>query len=225
MSGAPQFPTPDWYGAQPLRPGGSAHKAGLSLEQRIEALERGALGRPGPGVSDGWISEASTASQGGAAWVQRATYRQIDTAVGRGSGMGTSSVYAPRDGTVVFAATAGSARSLFYINIPDHATAATPSFKAKLRAWVLTEADPTDSTVTATLYRATSIGATGTLSGTSSIGTASVTGVNAATTMYTGESSELTISTSGWYMVGFAHNVNPATTLSYGYSVLAKIRA
>jgi hypothetical protein len=68
MSGAPQFPTPGWYGAQPLRPGGSTHKAGLSLEQRIEALERGALGRPGPGVSDGSVPVADDAARGGAAF-------------------------------------------------------------------------------------------------------------------------------------------------------------
>lgn len=69
MSGAPQFPIPSYVGAQPLRPGGAAHKAGLSLEQRIEALERGALGRPGPGVVDGCTITSDIASQGRAKWV------------------------------------------------------------------------------------------------------------------------------------------------------------
>jgi hypothetical protein len=129
-----------------------------------------------------------------------------------------------RAATLSQAGTAGSVRSLFYIKVSDHATNSAPSFKAKLRAWVITEADPADSTVTATLYRSTSLGATGTLSGTSSIGAASITGVNAATTSYTAESGELTINTDGWYMVGFAHSVNPGTTLTYGYELLAKVR-
>lgn len=68
MSGAPQFPTPGWVGAQPLRPGASAHKAGLSLEQRIAALENGAASRPGPGVVDGSVPVADAAAQGGLTW-------------------------------------------------------------------------------------------------------------------------------------------------------------
>lgn len=173
---------------------------------------------------DGYGLISDTSQTGGVAWELRGAYRSIDTNVGRGAGAGTSIVYLPRDRTVVFFSAAGSAGALFYINVPDHATTTTPSFKAKLRAWVLTEADPTDSNVTVTLFRATSIGATGTLSGSSTIGTATVSGVNAATSLYTGESSDLTISTSGWYFVGFQHSSTPGTTLTYGYTLLAKCR-
>jgi hypothetical protein len=150
-------------------------------------------------------------------------YHVVDTAVGRSAGAGTTTVYCTRDGVVNFAATAGSDRAMFYINVPDLAPGSGgTSFTVKLRAWVLTEADPTDSNVTVSLFQITSIGATGTLSGTSTIGSATVSSVNAATTMYTGESTTLTINTSGWYAVGFLHSTAPATTLTYGYSLLAR---
>lgn len=91
MSGAPQFPIPSWVGAQPLRPGGAAHKAGPTLEQRIEALERGALGRPGPGVVDGCTITSDIASQGGAKWGVRARHVLAAQAQSFASGLTTTS--------------------------------------------------------------------------------------------------------------------------------------
>lgn len=70
MSGAPQFP--DRLGIRrPLEPGALASLAGPSLEERIANLERGALGRPGPGVSDGSVITSDTSQVGGVKWGAR----------------------------------------------------------------------------------------------------------------------------------------------------------
>lgn len=53
---------------QPLEPGALQHVAGLSLEQRVAELERGALGRPGPGVSNGSFITSDTTQTGGVKW-------------------------------------------------------------------------------------------------------------------------------------------------------------
>jgi hypothetical protein len=68
----PQFPDP--MGRRELvNPGATAHKAGLSLEDRVKALEQGAAGRPGPGVVDGSLLVADAASTGRAKWSERTT--------------------------------------------------------------------------------------------------------------------------------------------------------
>ena len=104
MSGAPQFPTPDWYGAQPLRPGGAAHKAGPTMEQRLEALERGEMGRPGPGVVDGCVVTSSAAAQGGAKWqgplVDWTTFPYAAGVTDYGSGFGPPKYMKDALGTV-----------------------------------------------------------------------------------------------------------------------------
>jgi hypothetical protein len=63
----PQFPDP--LGRRELlSPGATAHKAGLSLEDRVKALEQGALGRPGPGVTTGSVPTSDTTQTGGVKW-------------------------------------------------------------------------------------------------------------------------------------------------------------
>jgi hypothetical protein len=221
MSGAPQFPTPDWYGAQPLRPGGSAHKAGLSLEQRIEALERGALGRPGPGVTDGSIVVADSTAQGNAVWVDPG-YQVISERAARvTSGIGTTSFGIGQDGLLYFGATAGVTRCYVYI---DPAAWGTDGVTVKMRGWAQTETNPTDSTLTLTLFRITAAGAGGTISTSSQVAGIDCTcAPNLATTLYTTDESEaVTITTAGQYLVNFAHNNNPGQAMSYGYTLMGK---
>lgn len=90
--GGPQFPIPGWVGAQPLRPGASASRAGLSLEQRVAALEAGALGRPGPGVNDGARFVADDSAQGNGLWTdQTSPYYAMMYAANSGSPTHTNS--------------------------------------------------------------------------------------------------------------------------------------
>jgi hypothetical protein len=63
----PQFPDP-LNRRELVNPGATAHKAGLSLEDRVKALEQGALGRPGPGVVAGSVPVADTAATGNTRW-------------------------------------------------------------------------------------------------------------------------------------------------------------
>jgi hypothetical protein len=70
MSGsAPQFPDPLGV-REVVRPGATAHKAGLDLVRRVAALEQGALGRPGPGVAAGSTVISDTTQAGGVGWKQ-----------------------------------------------------------------------------------------------------------------------------------------------------------
>lgn len=65
--GGPQFP--DVLGVrEAVRPGATTHKAGLSVEQRLQALEQGALGRPGPGVTAGSLVFSDSTRHGGVIW-------------------------------------------------------------------------------------------------------------------------------------------------------------
>lgn len=69
----PQFPDP--LGRRELnRPGATSHKAGLALEERVKALEAGAAGRPGPGVSNGSVITSDTTQTGGVKWQAKPTY-------------------------------------------------------------------------------------------------------------------------------------------------------
>lgn len=63
----PQFPDPLGV-REAVRPGATVHKAGLSVEQQVQALTQGALSIPGPGVTDGSIPIADTASRGRTKW-------------------------------------------------------------------------------------------------------------------------------------------------------------
>lgn len=132
MSGAPQFPTPGWVGAQPLRPGASAHKAGLSLEQRIAALENGAASRPGPGVVDGSIPIADATAQGGLTWSETDNYQRRLLYQAHGfkfgsTGVGTTYILGSDSSTSV-ASPLSTATTLYTIPIlrlddADHAVA------------------------------------------------------------------------------------------------------
>jgi hypothetical protein len=65
----PQFPDP--LGRRELNvPGATAHKAGLTLEDRVKALEQGAAGRPGPDVSNGSVITSDTTQTGGVGWIK-----------------------------------------------------------------------------------------------------------------------------------------------------------
>jgi hypothetical protein len=65
----PQFPDP--LGRRELNvPGATAHKAGLTLEDRVKALEQGAAGRPGPDVSNGSVITSDTTQTGGVKWAK-----------------------------------------------------------------------------------------------------------------------------------------------------------
>lgn len=81
----PQFPDP--LGRRELnRPGATAHKAGLALEERVKALELGAAGRPGPGVSNGSVITSDTTQTGGVKWQSPAR----DVMVMQGGGFNTA---------------------------------------------------------------------------------------------------------------------------------------
>ncbi len=74
----PRFPDP--FGRRELlEPGATASGGGLSLEQRIAALEQGAAARPGPGVTDGSLLVSDDALTGRCSWVAPSTVRLTRT--------------------------------------------------------------------------------------------------------------------------------------------------
>lgn len=83
MTGAPQFPDPMGV-REVVRPGATAHKAGMDSLRRIQALEQGAAGRPGPGVSNGSVLTSDTSQTGGNRWSSpvQAAKINLDPSVG-----------------------------------------------------------------------------------------------------------------------------------------------
>jgi hypothetical protein len=70
----PVFPDPIGR-RELLNPGAVAHKAGLSLEERVKALEQAALSRPGPGITEGSVPVTDFAGVGNVQWLETgATY-------------------------------------------------------------------------------------------------------------------------------------------------------
>lgn len=63
----PKFPDP--LGVREIvQPGATSHKAGMDIPRRVDAIERGALSAPGPGVTDGSVPMALSSAQGNATW-------------------------------------------------------------------------------------------------------------------------------------------------------------
>lgn len=54
-----------------IRPGSTAHKAGPDALRRLQNLEQGAAGRPGPGVANGSVLTSDITQPGGARWDRR----------------------------------------------------------------------------------------------------------------------------------------------------------
>lgn len=214
----PQFPDPLGM-REVVRPGATASKAGPDMLQRVAALEQGALGRPGPEIANGCTITSDTSQTGGVKW-KPGPFEVISERSGRyAAGIGTTGFVIGAAEAISYLATSGSSCSTFWIDPADWGTTGAT---VKLRVWCQTETDPTDSNLDATLYRLTGIGAAGTIS--SSTGIVSVTGfgVTAANSQYSGVSAEATITTAGRYFVLFAHNVNPAQAMTWGYTLMAK---
>lgn len=63
----PSFPDP-LNQRELVNPGATANKAGLTLEERVKALEQGALSIPGPGIATGAVPTRYSAGIGNIAW-------------------------------------------------------------------------------------------------------------------------------------------------------------
>jgi len=71
----PKFPDP--LGVREIvQPGATSHKAGMDMPRRIDAVERGALSAPGPGVTDGSVPMALASAQGNATWSATDNFRR-----------------------------------------------------------------------------------------------------------------------------------------------------
>lgn len=84
----PSFPDP-LNQRELLNPGATANKAGLTLEERVKALEQGALSIPGPNIATGAVPTRYSAGVGNIAWRGGA---QVFTASGSISAGGAHTV-------------------------------------------------------------------------------------------------------------------------------------
>jgi hypothetical protein len=221
MSGAPQFPDP--LGIREVyRPGATAHKAGMDTARRLDALENGASGRPGPSVVDGSSKVADVAAHGGETWIAP-TYHMLDIATGRfvGTTIGTTGFVIRRMGDVVYGGTAGSVLAMFYLDPADMPDGSLDLY-VKLDAWAITETNPTDSTLTVTLNEVTGVSA-GTITGIGAAVCTATLSPNLANTSYQGESTDAVFPAASFYIVRFEHSVNPAQNMTYGYRVSARV--
>lgn len=218
----PRFPDP--FGRRELlEPGATASGGGLSLEQRVAALEMGASARPGPNVADGSVKTADSGTVGKEVWrapplhlvhsiVRRNTFAGIT---------GATNFFLTLTG-LAFGSTAGSTSAIFYLDPDDVTKAGVLEFQVFLRAWVITETNPTDSTLTIALNQVTGVGAGGTIASIGADVVSCTMTPNAATTAYAAESSFAAVSSAGFYVVRFNHTVDPAQSMSYAYSVHAR---
>lgn len=178
------------------------------IRRGASAPERVALGTAGAAL----VSDGTDA-------VWRSTFHVISERAARyAAGIGTSAFYIGAGNQILYAGTTGAAASMVYI---DPADWGGTSCRVKLRAWCQTETDPTNSTLVAALSLTTATGASGTLSSATVVVSSDV-GVTAANQKYPIVTAEATITTAGWYIVGFQHDVNPAQAMTYGYTLMGR---
>lgn len=90
----------------------------------------------------------------------------------------------------------------------------------KARGWCITEADPTDSTLTFAIAETPSVEDAIFLT-TYTLATGSFP-VTAANSMYKGETAEYTLTAAKWLVVYFYHSVNPGQAMTWGYTLLGR---
>ena len=132
----------------------------------------------------------------------------------------TLSVIGQGDVMVAMSA-AGANAAAIYIDPSDWGA---NGVRLKLRGWAATETDPTDSTLTIRLRQIGTISAGGVAThNVVGAGVTVTTTPNAANTLYgPAASSEITVTTAGWYIVDFQHSVNPAQVMTYGYTLMGR---
>ena len=170
-----------------------------------------------PGDGYGFFSD--TSQPGGVAW-QAMPYHVISQRSTRyPSGIGTTSFVIGYALAANYLATSGSATAMFYLDPADWGPGGV---SLKLYGWAQSETDPTDSTLTVALARVTAVGAAGTISSTTGSTPSAAFSVTFANALFGGASSAATVTTAGYYIVYFVHNVNPAQAMSYGYSLVGR---
>lgn len=160
-----------------------------------------------------------------------AQYRVVHSGQARGNVASTSDfVIAGGSSAPVLKSAAGSNAALFYFDPTDYDLA--PHEAALfLEIWAITETDPTNSQLQASIRRATAVsgGAITADEGIDGVGGSLTALINPdlANTIYSGDtgSPEVVGTALGMYFVEFAHNNNPGQAMTYGYNVLVHARS
>lgn len=117
--GGPQFPDP--FGIrQPLRPGATTHRAGLTLEQRIQALEQGALGRPGAVIANTAIPITNSAAFGRVNWIAYNPTVTVDARSTTGTATTVTEQVIRSDGAIVNYNASPAAQAIVHVRINDY---------------------------------------------------------------------------------------------------------
>lgn len=201
-------------------------EAGLLIPKSILTAKGQLLGHDGSdpvaipaAAGNGYVATSDNSQSGGVKWQPRWMQVLSERSGRNGVGIGTTAFGLLAQGPSYYT-TAGSVNMAFYI---DPADWSTNGVIVKLRAWCRTETAPTASNLDVALARVTAFGITGTISTISSVATVPSIPVTAtANTNFSGVSPEATLTTAGWYLVNFVHNVNPAQAMSWGYTLMAK---
>jgi hypothetical protein len=149
----------------------------MDLVRRVAALEQGALGRPGPGVSNGSVITSDTSQAGGAKWASRARHVLVATGQTFASGLTTTSQVV---GPGALRAESGCGDAMFFRYVAADLTVGGEAPKFALHTTLLPNATAPGVTINAYLSQLSSLaGGAGSVSITS---TSTITNAHASMT-------------------------------------------
>lgn len=136
-----------------------------------------------------------------------------------GAGIGTTE-FVVWDGGVLYYTSAGSVGALFYLQPSDYGAS---GMQVKLRAWCATEtAAPTASNLDAQIVRVTGVSGGAITTAAGVVATTPIAVTATANTLFEAASTDTTLNTAGWHAAWFEHNVDPAQSMSYGFTLLGR---